>query len=66
MRSNVIYSFAAVFAAFVLFSAVSAAFSSPVPALADQLEAATTAVTLAQEQSARGVQELTVEARRPL
>ncbi len=66
MRSNVIYSFAAVFAAFVLFSAVSAAFSLPVPALADQLAAVTPAVSMAQERGARGVQELIVEARRPL
>lgn len=66
MRSNVIYSFAAVFAAFALFSAVSAAFSLPVPAIADQLAAVTTTVSMAQERSVRGVGELIVEARRPL
>jgi hypothetical protein len=64
MRSNIIYTFAAVFAAFSQFAAVFAAFALPVPAIADQPAGAIGTVSVTQEQSVRGVVEVIVEGRR--
>jgi hypothetical protein len=64
MRSNIFYSFAAVFAVFMQFAAVFVAFALPVPATADQPSGAM--ATVSQEQSAREVAEVIVEVRRPI
>jgi hypothetical protein len=66
MRTNVIYSFAAVFVAFAYFTAVFAAFTLPVQAIADQPAGAIATVSATQERSFRGVDEVIVEVRRPL
>jgi hypothetical protein len=63
MRSNVIYSFAAVFAAFTLFAALFVAFALPVPATADQPVGAIPTASVTQEQSVRGALEVIVKAR---
>jgi hypothetical protein len=65
MRSNIVYSFAAVFAAFAQFAAVFVAFALPVPATADQ-PAGATAIPPTHEQSVRGVLEVIVESHRAL
>jgi hypothetical protein len=65
VRSNIIYSLAAVFAALAHFAAVSAAFTLPVAAVAGQ-PAGVATVSVTQERSVRGVEEVIVEARRPL
>jgi hypothetical protein len=61
MRSNVICSFAAVFAAFMQFATVFAVFAQPLPAIAGQppREMATLSAT-------RGVLQVIVEARRAI
>jgi hypothetical protein len=66
MRSNIICSFAAVFAAFAHFAAVFAALTLAVPAIADQPTGAIATVSVTQEQSARGIEGVIVEVRRPL
>jgi hypothetical protein len=66
MRSNVICSFAAVFAAFTQFAAVFAAFALPVPATADQPTGAMGKVSVTQEQNVREVAEVIVEVRRAI
>jgi len=66
VRSNIVYSFVAVFAALLQFAAVTAAFTVAVPAIANQPAGATAAVSVAQERSVRGVEDLIVEVRRPL
>jgi hypothetical protein len=66
VRSNIVYSFVAVFAAFAQLAAVMAAFTLSVPAIANQPAGATAAVSVAQERSVRGVEDLIVEVRRPL
>jgi len=66
VRSILIYSFAAVFAAFALLTALLAAFALPVAAIADQPSGAITTVSVTQEQSVPGFAEVLVEVRRPL
>lgn len=66
MRSNVIYTLAAMFAAFAQLAAVSAAFTMPASASADQPVSAMAAVSVAQERNLRAVDELIIEVRRPL
>jgi hypothetical protein len=66
MRSNVIYSFAAIFAAFTQFAAVFVAFTLPVAATADQPAGAIATVSVTQDQSAREVAEVIVEVRRAI
>jgi hypothetical protein len=66
MRSNVICSFAAVFAAFMQFSAVFVAFALPLPATADQPAGAIATVSVTQEQGVREVAEVIVEVRRAI
>jgi hypothetical protein len=66
MRSNVIYSFAAVFAVFAQFAAIFAVFTLSIPAIADQPAGATAALSATQDRNVRGVEELIVEVRRPL
>jgi hypothetical protein len=67
MRSNVICSFAAVFAAFAHFAAVFVAFTTlSIPAIADQPASAMATVPVTHEQSVRGVAEVTVEARQAI
>lgn len=66
MRSILIYSFAAVFAAFALLTALFAAFALPVAVIADQPSGAITTVPVTQKQSVRGLAEVHVEVRRPL
>jgi hypothetical protein len=66
MRSNIICSFAAIFAAFTQFAAVFVAFTLPVPATADQPAAAIATVSVTQDQSAREVAEVIVEVRRAI
>jgi hypothetical protein len=66
MRSNIMYSCAAVFAAFTQFSAVFVAFALPVPATADQPAGARATVSVTQEQSVGGVAEVIVEVRRAI
>jgi len=66
VRSNFIYSFAAVFAAFAQFTAIFGAFSLPVAAIADQSASAVATVLATQERSARGLEALIVEVPRPL
>ena len=66
MRSNFLYSFAAVFAAFAQFAAVFSAFTIPVAAIADQAARTMATVSVTQEPSVSGVEELIVEVPRPL
>jgi hypothetical protein len=66
MRTNIICSFAAVFAAFTQFSAVFVAFALPVPATADQPAGTMATVSVTQDQSAREVAEVIVEVRRAI
>jgi hypothetical protein len=66
MRSNIVYSFAAVFAAFAQFAAVFAAFAIPVPAIANQPTGAIGTVSVTQQQSIPGVAEVIVEVRRAI
>ncbi len=66
MRSNIIYSFAAVFAAFAQFAAVFVAFALPVPATADQAAGAMATIPVTQEQNDRGVPEVIVESHRAI
>jgi hypothetical protein len=61
MRSNVICSFAAVFAAFMQFATVFAVFAQPLPAIAGQAAGA-----MATLSATRGVLQVTVEARRAI
>jgi hypothetical protein len=63
MRSNIICSFAAVFAVLTQFSAVFVAFALPVPATADQ---PATTISITQEQGGRGLGEVIVEVRRAI
>jgi hypothetical protein len=65
MRSNILYLFASVFAAFTQFTAVFVAFALPVPATADQ-PAGAMATSITQEQSGLGVPEVIVEVRRAI
>jgi hypothetical protein len=66
MRSNIICSFAAVFAVFTQFAAVFVAFALPVPATADQPAGPMATVSATQEQSVREVPEVIVESRRAI
>ena len=66
MRSNIVYSFVAVFAAFVQFAAVMAAFTLSVPAIANQPAGAAATVSVTQESNVRGLEDVIVEVRRPL
>jgi hypothetical protein len=61
MRSNIICSFAAVFAVLTQFSAVFVAFA--LPATADQ---PATTISITQEQAGRGLGEVVVEVRRAI
>jgi hypothetical protein len=62
VRSNIVCSFVAVFAAFVQFAAVTAAFTVSVPAIAHQPAGATATFSVTQER----VEDVIVEVRRPL
>jgi hypothetical protein len=66
MRSNIICSFAAVFAAFMQFSAIFAAFALPGPATAEQPAGAIATVSVTREQGVREVAEVVVEVRRAI
>jgi hypothetical protein len=66
VRSNIFYSFVAVFAAFLQFAAVMAAFTLSVPAIAQQPAGAAATVSATQESDVRGIEEVIVEVRRPL
>jgi hypothetical protein len=66
MRSNIICSFAAVFAVFAQFAAVFVAFALPVPATADQPAGAMATIPVTQAQSARGTLEVIVESHRAI
>jgi hypothetical protein len=66
MRSNVICSFAAVFASFTQFAAVFVAFALPVLATANQPAGAIPKVSVTQEESVRGVVEVIVKAKRAI
>ena len=66
MRSNVIYSLAAVFVAMAHFAAVFAAFTLPAAANADQPAGAIATVSATQDPSARALEALIVEVRRPI
>ncbi len=66
MRSNILSSFAAVFAAFTQFAAVFAVFAQPVPAIADQPTGAMATLSVTQDQSGRGVLEVIVQVRRAI
>jgi hypothetical protein len=66
MRSNVVYSFAAVFAAFALFAAVFVAFALPVPATAEQSTGAMATIPLTQKQGVPEVLEVIVESHRAI
>jgi hypothetical protein len=66
MRSNIVCSFAAVFAAFAQFAAVFFAFALPVPATADQPAGAMATIPVTQEQSVRGALEVIVESHRAI
>jgi hypothetical protein len=61
MRSNIICSFAAVFAAFMQFATVFAVFAQPLPAIAGQPKGAMATLSVA-----HGVLQVTVEARRAI
>jgi hypothetical protein len=61
MRSNILYLFASVFAAFTQFTAV----ALPAPATADQ-PAGAMATSITQEQSVLGVPEVIVKVRRAI
>jgi hypothetical protein len=65
MRNSIMYSVAAVFVAFAQFAAVSAIFTLPVPAIADQASGPM-AVSVAQERSLREVAEVIVEGRQAI
>ncbi len=66
MRSNIVCSFAAVFAVFAQFAAVFVAFALPVPATADQPTGAMATIPVTQEQSVRGALEVIVESHRAI
>jgi hypothetical protein len=66
MRSNILYLFASIFAAFTQFTAVFVAFSLPVPATAEQPTGPVATISVTQEQSVRGVPEVIVEVRRAI
>jgi len=66
MRSNIVCSFAAIFAAFAQFAAVFVAFALPVPATADQPAGAMATISVTQEQGVREVAEVIVEVRRAI
>jgi hypothetical protein len=66
VRSNIVYSFVAVFAALLQFAAVTAAFTVAVPAIANQPAGATAAVSVTQELNVRGIEDVVVEVPRPL
>jgi len=66
MRSNIVCSFAAVFAVFAQFAAVFVAFALPVPATADQPAGAMATLSVTQDQSGRGVLEVIVQVRRAI
>jgi hypothetical protein len=66
MRSNVICSFAAIFATFTQFAAVFVAFALPLPATADQPAGAIATVSVTREQGVREVAEVVVEVRRAI
>jgi hypothetical protein len=66
VRSNIVNSFAAVFAAFGLFAAIFVAFALPVPATAEQPAGAMATIPATQEQSDRGVPEVVVESHRAI
>ena len=67
MRSNIMYTLAAVFAALTQFAVLFAAFALPVPAIADQAAGAIGTASVTQEQSVRGVvDEVIVEGRRAI
>ena len=66
MRSNIVYSFATVFAAFTLFAAVFVAFALPVPATADQPAGAMATIPVTQEHSVPEVLEVIVESHRAI
>jgi len=66
MRSNIVCSFAAIFAAFAQFAAVFVAFALPVPATADQPAGAMATIPVTQEQSVRGALEVIVESHRAI
>ena len=66
MRSNIVYSFAAFFAAFTLFAAVFVAFALPMPATADQPAGPMATIPVTQEKSVGGVLEVIVESHRAI
>ena len=66
MRSNIVCSFAAAFAAFAQFAAVFVAFALPVSATADQPAGAMATIPVIQEQSVRGALEVIVESHRAI
>jgi hypothetical protein len=66
MRSNILYLFASVFAAFTQFTAVFVAFALPIPATPDQPAGAMATISITQEQSVLGVPEVIVEVRRAI
>jgi hypothetical protein len=66
MRSNIVYSFAAVFAAFGLFAAIFVAFALPVPATAEQSTGAMATIPLTQKQGGPEVLEVIVESHRAI
>ena len=66
MRSNIMYSFVAVFATFVQFMAVYATFALPAASIAGQPAGATPAQSITQEQRIVGIAEVIVEGRHPI
>lgn len=66
MRSNIVYSFAAAFAALAQFAALFVAFAQPVPATAAQPTGVMSTIPLTQEQGARDVLEVIVESHRAI
>jgi len=66
MRSNIVCSFAAAFAAFALFTAVFVSFALPVPATADQPAGAMATIPVTHKQSVRGALEVIVESHRAI
>lgn len=63
MRSNIMYSFAAVFATFAQFMAVFATFAVPVASIVGQPAGAAPRGSVAQEQRFIGIAEVIVEGR---
>ena len=66
MRSNIVCSFAAIFAAFAQFAAVFVAFALPVAATADQPAGTMATIPVTQEKTVRGALEVIVESHRAI